>query len=107
MINCDIFGNVAICCAVNAADTIPHAKNMVIRYRIEFFAGYVAGADDESAWKVTFATEDEYVDWLNKTVGRSWLKSEVIPRAEDRVITFSTCSYEFNNARFVLVGRLK
>ena len=88
-----------------------HATGMILtpskNYWIEFFAGYVAGADDENAWKVMFATEDEYVDWLNETVGRSWFKSEVIPTAEDRVITLSTCSYEFNNARFVLVGRLK
>ena len=88
-----------------------HTTGMILtpteNYRIEFFAGYVAGADDENAWKVTFATEDEYVDWLNETVGHSWFKSEVIPTAEDRVITLSTCSYEFNNARFVLVGRLK
>lgn len=88
-----------------------HTTGMILtpteNYRIEFFAGYVAGADDENAWKVTFATEDEYVDWLNETVGRSWFKSEVIPTAEDRVITLSTCSYEFNNARFVLIGRLK
>lgn len=77
-----------------------HATGMILtpskNYWIEFFAGYVAGADDENAWKVTFATEDEYVDWLNETVGRSWFKSEVIPTAEDRVITLSTCSYEFN-----------
>lgn len=88
-----------------------HATGMILtpskNYWIEFFAGYVAGADDENAWKVTFATEDEYVDWLNETVGRSWFKSKVIPTAEDRVITLSTCSYEFNNARFVLIGRLK
>ena len=44
---------------------------------------------------------------LNETVGRSWFNSEVIPTAEDRVITLSTCSYEFNNARFVLIGRMK
>ena len=88
-----------------------HTTGMILtpteNYQIEFFAGYVASADDESAWKVTFATEDEYVDWLNETVGRSLFKSEVIPTAKDRVITLSTCSYEFNNARFVLVGRLK
>ena len=88
-----------------------HATGMILtpteNYRIEFFAGYVTGANDETAWKVTFATEDEYVDWLNETVGRSWFNSEVIPTAEDRVITLSTCSYEFNNARFVLIGRMK
>ena len=88
-----------------------HTTGMILtpteNYQIEFFAGYVVGADDETAWKVTFATEDEYADWLNETVGRSWFRSEVIPTVKDRVITLTTCSYEFNNARFVLVGRLK
>ena len=41
-----------------------HATGMILtpteNYRIEFFAGYVTGANDETAWKVTFATEDEY-----------------------------------------------
>ena len=38
---------------------------------------------------------------------RSCFESGITPAVTDKVVTLSTCSYEFNNARFVLVGILK
>lgn len=75
-------------------------------YQVLFFAGYVAKVDD-SAWKISFESDTDYEIWIKEIKARSWLNSELCPAVTDRIITLSTCSYEFNNARFVLHGILK
>jgi len=72
-------------------------------YTVEFFAGYVASVED-NAWQVAFATKKEFADWLSAAKGRSLFASPISPTAIDRIITLSTCSYEFYNARFVVHG---
>lgn len=75
-------------------------------YIVDVFAGYVANVADE-AWKVDFGTDDEYASWIKESIAKSWIQSEVVPTAMDRILTLSTCSYEFDNARFVLLGVLR
>ena len=75
-------------------------------YTLEFFAGYVASLDDE-AWKLEFDSDEEFEDWLEDAEDNSPFQSDVIPTADDRVVTLSTCSYEFNDARYVLLGVLR
>lgn len=75
-------------------------------YKIEFFAGYVAGVD-EDAWKVGFQSDEDFEAWIEETKRKSWIESPLSPAVTDRVLTLSTCSYEFDNARFVLLGILK
>ena len=74
-------------------------------YTIEVFAGYVASVEDE-AWKLGF-TPMGYEEWLGLTEEKSCFDSLIEPVAMDRVITLSTCSNEFDNARFVVVGVLR
>ena len=73
--------------------------------RIEIFAGYVAGVSDK-AWEIALGSDEEFGDWLEAAEERSCFESEIAPAVTNRVITLSTCSYEFDNARFVLVGRI-
>ena len=75
-------------------------------YRIEFFAGYVAKVSD-SAWQIIFESVDAYEVWLNDVVEQSWFEPQHFPAVTDRILTLSTCSYEFDNARFVLHGIIK
>lgn len=75
-------------------------------YKLEFFAGYVTNMNDQ-AWKLEFASDEEYALWLEDAISKSGFTSTVKPTAQDRVVTFSTCTYEYNDARFVLVGVLK
>lgn len=77
-----------------------------VNYQIEFFAGYVASVAD-SAWELGFSTDAEFEDWLDLARERSCFTSDIVPAATDRILTLSTCSYEFENARFVLLGRIK
>ena len=48
----------------------------------------------------------KFETWLEEAKERSCFESEIIPAATDRVVTLSICSYEFDNARFVLIGRI-
>ena len=74
-------------------------------YKVDFFAGYVAAPQDD-AWEIGF-TEAEFEVWLQNAADRSCFTSEIAPIASDRILTLSTCSYEFDDARFVLVGALR
>lgn len=75
-------------------------------YKIEFVAGYVTDMNSE-AWKMEFATDEEFSRWLADAIAQSTFISTIEPDAQDRVLTLSTCSYEYADARYVLVGILK
>ena len=69
-------------------------------YQVEFFSGYVCEVTAD-AWDYDF---DEA--WLDKRIRSSCFDAEVTPTMDDRILTLSTCSYEFKDARFVLHGIL-
>lgn len=75
-------------------------------YRIEFFAGYVAQVSDP-AWQISFESDEDFMAWINNTKEQSWFESPLSPAVMDKILTLSTCSYEFDNARFVLHGVIK
>ena len=73
---------------------------------MELFSGYVAGVDAD-AWRLEFTGEEDFSAWLAGCKAASAFQSDVEPWPDDQIITFSTCSYEFSNARFVLHGVLQ
>lgn len=75
-------------------------------YYFEIVSGYVADLADP-AWQLEFVDDEDLQQWLNGSIDRSPFISQFQPRPGDQVITLSTCTYEFNNARFVLVGILR
>lgn len=72
---------------------------------IEFFAGHVASVDEKS-WDIEYDGEEGYAEWLENEAEQSCFESDLKPLTGDSVITLSTCSYEFDNARFILHGVL-
>ena len=74
-------------------------------YVIEIFAGHVAKVSDRS-WDLGFASEIELMDWAQAAIDESRFECDVTPTGADRITTLSTCSYEFNDARFVVLGIL-
>ena len=74
-------------------------------YLVKLFAGYVASVDD-TAWTTGFSNEIEFERWLESARAKSTFTGNVSPIATDRILTLSTCSYEFQNARFVVHGVL-
>ena len=73
-------------------------------YVVQFFSGYVCNTES-NAWDQAF-TAEQYESWLAGAERKSAFKSGVAPTTADRVLTLSTCTYEFKNARFVLHGIL-
>lgn len=74
-------------------------------YQLRFFSGYVSDPSGD-AWKREFSGA-EYVQWLDSRREKSVFVSDTVPTEESRVLTLSTCSYEFEDARFVLHGILE
>lgn len=75
-------------------------------YKIEIFAGYVSSIED-NAWDLKFSSDEEFEKWIDQAIKKSGFNSDIVPVSTDRIITMSTCSYEFDNARFVVLGVLK
>ena len=72
-------------------------------YEVRLFAAYVADPS-EDAWEVSFANDGEIQTWIDAAIAQSTFTSDVKPTPGDRLLTLSTCSYEFGDARFVVVG---
>ena len=74
-------------------------------YKMEIFSAYVANVE-ENAWEMGF-TAAGYKAWLGEIAAKTCITTNIVPAVTDRVLTLSTCSYEFNNARFVVHGILR
>lgn len=71
-------------------------------YKIQFFSGYVSDTWSD-AWDLNI-DEAEFAGWLNDLQDKSCFEASATPAMTDRIITLSTCSYEFDSAKFVLHG---
>jgi sortase B len=69
-------------------------------YTVSLFAGYVTGTDD-MVYLLDAQTRDDLID---NVLLRSDFSSPVRPTEDDRILTLSTCSYEYEDARYVLFG---
>ena len=74
-------------------------------YRVDVFAGYVTDADSDT-YTIGFQSEESYEEFLEKMQSQSDFKTGVKLSTEDKIITLSTCSYEFYDARYVIQGKL-
>lgn len=71
----------------------------------EVFSVYVT--DTKFNYIVTnFSTPQKYLKFLNTLKEKSLVKKNITFTPEDRILTLSTCSYEFKNARTVVHARL-
>lgn len=74
-------------------------------YKVELVAGYVTSSISEI---YSFGqTEADVVSQMEQAADQSTFLSGFQVSQGDRFVTLSTCSYEYDNARYVLIGRLK
>ena len=74
-------------------------------YYVRIFSGYVTDIWG-NAWDTAFS-EERFGNWLESLGRKSYFSSAVVPTTEDRILTFSTCTYETDEARFVVHGVLE
>lgn len=74
-------------------------------YMVEFVGGYVTAADS-GAYKFP-DSQEEKTQLAEMATRSSSFRSGVKVMEEERLITFSTCVYDYEDARYVLVGVLR
>ena len=76
-------------------------------YEYEIFSVYIELVSS-APYKNSFADDNEYIDYLNKLKDKSMYTNDDITSfsKDDKIITLSTCSYEFKDARMLIHGRL-
>ncbi len=75
----------------------------VLKYKV--FSAYVTDANYNYI-KTNFDDRAQYKEFLNSIKNKSIYKSDIDVNENDKIITLSTCSYEFNDARMVVHGKL-
>lgn len=74
-------------------------------YDYEIFAVGVFDADFGYN-DVSFSDENEFSNFLNKIMSSSTYKRDIVD-SSDKIITLSTCSYEYDNARTAVFAKRK
>ena len=76
-----------------------------IAYRIDLLAGLVVPSDSE-VYEI-YSYPEELLDGLEYVVSKSTFDAGQIDlEAVERIVTLSPCSYDYNDARYVVIGSL-
>lgn len=74
-----------------------------LKYKV--FSAYVTDAKDNYI-TTNFVDKTKYKEFLERIKNKSIYKPNIDVNEDDKIITLSTCSYEFNDARMVVHGKL-
>ena len=84
--------------------------NGLVEYKV--FAAMVMNAvpEDDNGYLYHFMQTDfmrqrDFINWINEALQRSVIETTVDVLPSDRIITMSTCGYQFKNQRFVVMAR--
>ncbi|PRR84653.1 class B sortase [Clostridium vincentii] len=79
-------------------------RDKVLKYDV--FTVFIEKADNGS-YQNSFASNDEYVNYINKLKGKSLFNIEAGNfTQDDKIITLSTCDYDVDDGRLIVCGRL-
>ena len=79
------------------------SNGQYLKYKV--FSVYITDINDNYT-KTSFEDKDEYKEFLERIKNKSIYKSDISVNENDKIITLSTCSYEFDDARLVVTGML-
>lgn len=75
-------------------------------YDIELFAGNIVNGSIEG-FPLRFSQEEQRKQWINQCLQNSTFRSKIEPDVGDKMIVLCTCTYEYQNARYIIYGILK
>ena len=74
-------------------------------YRLDLFAGFTTESDSD-VYAISFGSDEEYQQWLDEVISQSTFTTDVKVTPKDKIVTLSTCSYDYDDARYVVLGKL-
>lgn len=74
-------------------------------YTVQLFAGLLAPGQQEYI-RLSFADDRDFLEYVRELRDASTFHSTVEVGPGDRIVTLSTCSYDFQDARYALFGKL-
>ena len=74
-------------------------------YRLDIFAGVVTPADSY-VYAFNFDTDEQFMAYVEMLKEESTFKSDVEVKPDDQTVVLSTCTYEVDDGRYVVVGKL-
>ncbi len=73
-------------------------------YKLELLTGFVTPADSQAYH--FYDSDEKLAERLQECVGYSTFRSAISAEGVMRIMTLSTCSYEYEDARYVLVAKI-
>lgn len=74
-------------------------------YKMELFAGILTDLESD-VYTFSFDTPEIKRQFIDDLISRSTFTPSITPTSEDRLLCLSTCAYDFQDARYVVFGRL-
>lgn len=74
-------------------------------FKVELIAGYTTSSESDIYTVPTTSNTNE--ELLQKAIKKSTFTSEVEVTEQEKILVLSTCSYDFKNARYILLGILR
>ena len=74
-------------------------------FRMDIFAGVITPADSY-VYAFNFDTDEQFLAYVEMLKSESTFRSEVEVAADDQVAVLSTCTYEVDDGRYVIAGKL-
>ena len=73
-------------------------------YRVDVFSAYES-SDTDPVFNL-LSKQSEFDEFINYAYSKSKIKSDVQVESKDNIVSFVTCAYSFENARFIVCGKL-
>jgi sortase B len=75
------------------------------KYHLVVFSSFITKADSD-AYNYSFPTEQSKQDFIDFARSNSAIDTNVDVTTSDRIVTLSTCAYDFENARYVVFCKM-